>query len=167
MLIERYLTNTGARFGARLAIYLDHLRSRDATLDGELVLHNLLRASADDPVMRETQDAFFDRENWQPAQLAATKIGLATLTLGGVPPGCWEGPEPGSRDLTLVTPVAWMCGYYSSVCRTAASMCVPTACLARARAIVCASSRSRAASPRPARWTQCRWQPWRPRVIEA
>lgn len=197
VLIERYAANAGARFGARLAAYLDRLRSRDLTLDGELVLHNLLRASADDPVMRETQDAFFDREYWQPAQRAATKIGLATplavalvydghvqgswsllrdrtlqqagpptligehdwvaryialrrdwlanhprkdlrktvyrmdgfqrlvdlglwtleppfvvrgteistLTLGGVPPGCWDGPEPGSRELTLVMPM--------------------------------------------------------------
>ena len=59
-LLQRYCDNAGARFGPRLAPWLQRVEQRDTTLDHELRLHNLLRATADDPVMREMQDQFFD-----------------------------------------------------------------------------------------------------------
>lgn len=63
-LLQRYCSNPGARFGAKLSPYLSRFAARDLRLDGDRHLHNLLCASADDPVMRETQDVFFDRVYW-------------------------------------------------------------------------------------------------------
>ncbi len=60
-LLRRYCANPGARFGNRLATYLPRFAAHDLTLDKELKLHNLLRASADDNVMRDTQDTFLTR----------------------------------------------------------------------------------------------------------
>lgn len=50
-------------------------------LDADLKLHNVLRACADDPVMRDVQDRFFDETYWEPAVRAAAKQGI-TLPLG-------------------------------------------------------------------------------------
>lgn len=77
-MIAAYCDNRGARFGARLAGYLPRLNDRDFKLDEDLKLHNLLRASADDPVMRDTQDRFFDRGFWQPALREAASLGIHT-----------------------------------------------------------------------------------------
>lgn len=84
-LIGAYCDNHGARFGARLKTFLPAMSDRDTALDNDKQLHNLLRATADDPVMRDIQDAFFDRTYWQPAaeEAAAMKIrtplGIATV----------------------------------------------------------------------------------------
>jgi chitosanase len=196
-LIERYCANAGARFGPRLATYLPRLAATDLSLDADLKLQNLLRASADDRVMRETQDRFFDEVYWQPAVRAAERLGfksplgtavvydshvhgswgrirdrttaiagapssanerkwittyvatrrqwlatnsrtdlratvyrmdafgrlielgfwglelplvvrgaeISSATLNATPPGCYDGPEPGSRALALQTPL--------------------------------------------------------------
>lgn len=77
-LIDAYVANAGARFAARLSPYLASLRDKDTKLDKDLRLHNLLRAAADDPVMRETQDAFFTETYWEPALHAATQAGIAS-----------------------------------------------------------------------------------------
>ena len=198
LLLKQYCANQGARFAARLEPFLARFSAIDHTLDGERRLHNVLRASADDPVMRDTQDAFFDQNYWQPAVRAATRLGLRSplavtvvydsfvhgswpamrdrtsrsagapdaigerawisayvatrrdwlehqarsdlrstvyrmdafrrlieqdfwsldlplvvrgqeispLTLAAMPPGCYDGPQPGSRVLTLSTPLA-------------------------------------------------------------
>src|SRR5690606_2532416 len=63
-------------FGARLAEWLPSLAARDTALDHDAALHNLLRASADDPIMRETQDAFFDAAYFRPAVTAAARFGI-------------------------------------------------------------------------------------------
>lgn len=75
-LLRRYCANGGARFGARLTPWLPRLETRDTDLDDDLRLHNLLRASADDLVMRDTQDAFFDEIYWQPAARTAEREGI-------------------------------------------------------------------------------------------
>jgi chitosanase len=80
-LVRRYCDNGGARFGARLAPWLPRLEASDRDLDDDLKLQNLLRASADDPVMRDSQDAFFDEFYWQPAASAAEREGI-TSALG-------------------------------------------------------------------------------------
>lgn len=80
-LIERYCANVGARLGARLAAWLPRLKAHDVTLDTEQKLHNLLRATADDPIMRETQDAFFDAKYFDPAVRTAERFGI-TQPLG-------------------------------------------------------------------------------------
>ncbi|MNH07461.1 Chitosanase precursor [compost metagenome] len=197
-LIERYCQNPGARFSERLSPFLARLAACDTALDHAGHLHNILRATADDPVMRETQDQFFDQTYWQPAEKSAdglhitTPLGLAvvydstvhgswklirdrvtndkgspdaagerewitayveareewlanhankvlhatvyrtqafsrlialghwgldlplvvrgleisTATLNATPPGCYDGPQPGSRPLALQTPLA-------------------------------------------------------------
>lgn len=80
-LIERYVGNPAARWGARLVGVLPRLRDADLSLDGDEKFKNLLRATADDPVMRETQDAFFDDAYWLPAARAAERLGIR-LPLG-------------------------------------------------------------------------------------
>ncbi|MDB5897080.1 MAG: Peptidoglycan-binding domain 1 protein [Ramlibacter sp.] len=78
LLIERYCGAAGARFGARLRGWLPALTARSVAADQDIKLHNLLRASADDPVMRDVQDAFFDELYWEPALRAATRLGLGS-----------------------------------------------------------------------------------------
>lgn len=197
-LLQRYCGNPGARFGARLSGYLNRFSASDLTLDTDLRLHNILRATADDTVMRETQDVFFDQVYWQTAERIAGQFGITTplgvavvydstvhgswktmcarttekfgslnalgekgwiaayvktrrewlatnkqvhlrptayrmdafqrlidqdywglelplvvrsaeisaATLNAIPPGCYDGPQPGSRTLTLQSPLA-------------------------------------------------------------
>jgi chitosanase len=69
-LIGEYCNAPGARYAVELKDYLSRLRDRDTALDHDLKLHNLLRATADDPVMRKAQDDFFDRNYWE---LAVTR----------------------------------------------------------------------------------------------
>jgi chitosanase len=77
-LLARYAATPGAVFGARLAPWLPRLQAKDTSLDADLRLHNSLRACADDPLMRNLQDQFFDHSFWQPAFKAATALGLRT-----------------------------------------------------------------------------------------
>lgn len=77
-LLQRYCANPGARFGARLSPCLPDFAARKEALDSDLKLHNILRASADDPVMRDTQDAFFDEVYWRPAARAAERLGIGS-----------------------------------------------------------------------------------------
>lgn len=77
-LLQRYCANPGARFGARLAPSLPRFKARDLSLDHDAKLHNVLRATADDPVMRDTQNAFFDEVYWQPAERAATRAAITS-----------------------------------------------------------------------------------------
>lgn len=77
-LLKRYCSNAGAYFGDQLQHSLPRFANRDVSLDNDLQLHNLLRACADDPVMRETQDVFFDECYWQPAARAAARLGITS-----------------------------------------------------------------------------------------
>ena len=77
-LIQVYCNNPGARFRAVLAPFLPRFAAGDFSLDHEQHLHNILSASADDPVMRETQDMFFDEAYWQPAERFSNQLGVTT-----------------------------------------------------------------------------------------
>lgn len=77
-LIAQYCANPAARFAAALTPWIARLQARDLTLDHERHLHNLLRAAADDPIQRETQDLFFDAVYWQRAEQAANPLGIRT-----------------------------------------------------------------------------------------
>ncbi|WP_370307630.1 peptidoglycan-binding protein [Sinimarinibacterium flocculans] len=77
-LIKRYCDNAGARFRAKLGPYLPRFAAKDLSLDTDRHLHNVLRATADDPIMRETQDAFFDQVYWKAAERAAAAVGAKT-----------------------------------------------------------------------------------------
>jgi chitosanase len=77
-LLRQYCANPGARFAAKLAPQLPRFDRQEAGLDTDKRVHNLLRACADDRVMRETQDQFFDEEYWAPAMRSARNAGVAT-----------------------------------------------------------------------------------------
>jgi chitosanase len=79
-LLAMYCGNLGAVFGPRLAPFVPRmaLPAPDLTLDDDGVLKNLLRAAADDPVMRDVQDAFFDLVYWQKAARAAALAGIVS-----------------------------------------------------------------------------------------
>lgn len=100
-LLQRYCSNDGARFGSRLVPWLPRFAAGDFTLDGELRLHNLLRATADDPVMRETQDIFFDEVYWQTAARIAANLGInSALGVAVVYDSTVHGSWKAMRDRT-------------------------------------------------------------------
>jgi chitosanase len=74
---------------------LPQLQACDVELDRDVVLHNVLRASADDPVMREIQDEFFDEVYFEPAARAADRFGI-TQPLGVAV--VYDGKVHGSWD---------------------------------------------------------------------
>lgn len=101
-LLQQYADNPGARFGARLRPWLPALGRGDAAMDTDGKLHNLLRACADDPVMRETQDRFFDDNFWRPALRTAGKAGIrSALGVAVVYDSLVHGSWGRIRDLTL------------------------------------------------------------------
>ncbi|MCG2592656.1 peptidoglycan-binding protein [Ramlibacter sp. XY19] len=101
LLIARYCQREGARFGERLKSWLPALQARDLALDRDLRLHNFLRACADDPVMRDEQDRFFDEAYWAPAERAARKLGLRTALGVAVVYDSWvHGSWAAMRDRT-------------------------------------------------------------------
>jgi len=75
-LVQRYCSNPGARLGARLQPFLPALAAKAASIDTDLLFANLLRACADDRLMREVQDQFFDETYWRPALRSAEKTGI-------------------------------------------------------------------------------------------
>jgi chitosanase len=101
-LLKRYCANAGARFGARIAPSLPRFASLDFSLDQDRKLHNILRACADDPVMRDTQDTFFDEVYWQPASRAAERLGITSpLGVAVVYDGFVHGSWKAMRDRTI------------------------------------------------------------------
>src|SRR4030095_5004945 len=100
-LLGQYCANAGARFGMALTPFLSRVQTRDVTLDKELLLHNVLRATADDPVMRDTQDVFFERRYWRPAARSAEEMGIGTpLGVAVVYDSTVHGSWPAMRDRT-------------------------------------------------------------------
>lgn len=102
-LIRRYCEQSGALFASRLHPYLAQLQSRDVSLDKSKKLHNLLRASADDPVMRDTQDSFFDEFYWQRAVRSADDMGIRTplgiaVVYDSMVHGSWERMRNRTND---------------------------------------------------------------------
>lgn len=100
-LLERYVGNAGARFRERMRPFLTRTANRDLTLDDDDGFHNNLRAAADDPVMRETQDVFFDTAYWRPAleDAADTRLTLP-LSVAVVYDGRVHGSWARLRDET-------------------------------------------------------------------
>jgi chitosanase len=100
-LLQRYVDNPGARFGPRLRPWLPAVAAQAAAVDTDGPLHNVLRACADDPVMRETQDQFFDDEYWKRAHKAALDMGLGLpLSIAVVYDGFVHGSWSRIRDQT-------------------------------------------------------------------
>lgn len=100
-LLSRYCVNSGAGFGIRMESYLQACKRKEVRLDQDFKLHNLLRASADDVVMRDTQDVFFDLEYWEPAAQAAEDEGIMSpLGVAVVYDSFVHGSWPMMRDRT-------------------------------------------------------------------
>jgi chitosanase len=78
LLISAYCQDQAAQFGEALLAFLDRLEDTDLSLDHDTAFRNLLREAGDDPVMRSTQDEFFDRVYWAPAVKSAEFIGSGT-----------------------------------------------------------------------------------------
>ena len=77
-LIRDYCDTPGAAHASALRAYLPRLEVRDTSLDADAALRVRLRKAGHDPLMREVQDAFFDRRYWRPALRSAAYIGAAT-----------------------------------------------------------------------------------------
>ena len=78
LLIKAYCEAPGAEFDTDLRKYLERLADRDTALDRDVTLRRILREAGEDPVMRQAQDAFFDRVYWNPAAQSAANIGLTS-----------------------------------------------------------------------------------------
>lgn len=122
-LLKQYCANLGARFAARLTPYLPALTARDVALDSDLKLHNLLRASADDLVMRDTQDNFFDTFYWQPAARAAARDGIVSalgvaVVYDSFVHGSWKAMRDRTRkqvsDVTRAGEQKWITTYIAT-----------------------------------------------------
>lgn len=101
LLVERYCAAAGARLAPRLRAWLPALAARSPAADTDTKLHNLLRASADDPVMRDVQDAFFDDLYWHPALRAAGSLGIRSPLGAAVVYDSWvHGAWTPLRDRT-------------------------------------------------------------------
>jgi chitosanase len=117
VLLDRYCGNQGARFRGLLSPFLPRTTARDIALDGDTKLHNVLRATADDQVMRDLQDEFFDEVYFTPATKAAERLGLMTpLAYAVVYDSFVHGSWPLIRDRVAGTPDtigerAWIRGY--------------------------------------------------------
>jgi chitosanase len=77
LLLTAYCKSQGV-FAAALERWLPAFEKRDVSLDHNEEVKELLRQAGDDPVMRATQDAFFDRAYWEPALRRAAALGLTT-----------------------------------------------------------------------------------------
>jgi chitosanase len=102
LLIQRYCATVGARHAARLRPWLPTLASRGPAADGDAKLHNLLRASADDPLMRDLQDRLFDELYWEPALRAAARLDIRSPLGAAVLHDSWlQGAWSPLRDRVL------------------------------------------------------------------
>jgi chitosanase len=76
-LLDGYCQKQSAKYAAQLQPYLPRFKNMDFTLDGDNALKTLLKlAASDDPVMRLTQDQFFDSRYLAPACGDAAALGV-------------------------------------------------------------------------------------------
>lgn len=80
LLMHAYCDASG-QYSAALRPFLPAFDRLDLTLDTNEQMKAVLRSAGDDPVMKNVQDEFFDRVYWNPANEAATSIGI-TQALG-------------------------------------------------------------------------------------
>jgi chitosanase len=119
-LIAHYCGIPGATMAKRLADYLPALNDRDTSLDRNDYFKNILRASADDPLMRDAQDSFFDATYWEPAVQRAAAAGIATplgtaVVYDSTVHGSWERvaklTDKSIGPLSQVGEKAWIARY--------------------------------------------------------
>lgn len=78
LLIRAYCDAPHAACGRALKPYLQRLADIDLGLDRDTGFRALLKEAGGDPVMQDTQDAFFDRVYWTPATRASAMLGLVS-----------------------------------------------------------------------------------------
>jgi chitosanase len=94
LLIHAYC-NAGGEFSESLKPFLSAFDRRDVKLDNNEKVKSLLRQAGADPLMRKTQDDFFDRIYWGTALTSADAIGLGKpLSITAV----YDGRIHGSFD---------------------------------------------------------------------
>ncbi|MEQ8267675.1 MAG: peptidoglycan-binding protein [Parvibaculum sp.] len=101
LLLKDYCAAPGAAYARGLKPYLPRTADIDLGLDTDWTFRGLLKDAGADPVMCETQDAFFDRVFWTPAVTAASKLGLVeALSVAIVYDGAVHGSWAAIRDRT-------------------------------------------------------------------
>jgi len=80
LLLRDYANAPNGRHSLQVTPYLDRLRACDLTLDSDYPFRGLLSECGQDPVMEETQNAFFDNTYWVPALRAGAQMDI-TLPL--------------------------------------------------------------------------------------
>lgn len=77
-LLERYCELSSSTIAQNIHGHMPRVKAMDVTLEKNSWFKNLLRAAADEDVMRFVQDAFFDNVYFTPAIKAATALGILT-----------------------------------------------------------------------------------------
>src|SRR5262249_42423698 len=81
-LIDQYCQDPAAAFAGNFKPFLQDLKDKNVTLDGKQDLKDLLRrAGKEDPVMRATQDQYFNKNFLGPALADAESFGV-TMPIG-------------------------------------------------------------------------------------
>jgi chitosanase len=122
LLIKSYCETAGAGHAAALAAYLPALADKDADLNTDMTLRDLLKAAGNDPVMRTCQDAFFDKGYWAPALESAEAWSLTDpLSVAVIYDSRIHGSWKAMRDRTLARlpnpaadPKAWTAAYVAT-----------------------------------------------------
>jgi hypothetical protein len=76
--LQQYCNAPGARYAAAISAYLPRVKRKDQSLNTDAGIRKVLRDAGADPVMRSTQDSFFDSKYWADAVTTATQIGIQT-----------------------------------------------------------------------------------------
>ncbi len=102
LLVKAYCAAQDAAFADALEPFLGRLEAIDTSLDNDQLLRPLLARAGHDPVMQDTQDAFFDRLYWVPSTMAAQRLGLGDpLAMAVVYDSKVHGSWPRIRDRVI------------------------------------------------------------------
>lgn len=102
LLIHAYVKAPGAIYANELRPYLGRFDAQDQSLNRDRTLRGILQEAGNDPVMRTTQDEFFNRVYWEPTITSANYIGIKTaLGMAVVYDGRIHGSWHMIRDRTI------------------------------------------------------------------
>jgi chitosanase len=116
-LLDAYCQQPNATCADPLRPFLPRLKNRDFTLDGNQELRGLLiKAANEDPLMRLTQDQFFDSRYLAPACRAADTLGIVeplgiTVIYDSLIQGGWGVLKPKIGPVTTRGPKDWVQRY--------------------------------------------------------
>lgn len=101
LLIKAYCAAPHAACAASLKPYLTRLADMDLSLDRDMHFRGLLEEAGGDPVMQDTQDNFFDRLYWMPANNVATTYSFGSpLSVAVIYDSLIHGSWGAMRDRT-------------------------------------------------------------------